>query len=382
MSRLFSPAKLRGLELANRLVVAPMCQYSADDGSANAWHLMHLGTLANSGAGLLILEATGVEAIGRITHGCLGLYSDDNERALVPVLEACRRFGQAKLGIQLGHAGRKAASKRPWEGISMQEPVDRDGWRAVSASAIPLPNAPMNAVWPAPHALSIDEIAAIRHKFIESTLRCDRLGFDLIEIHAAHGYLLHQFLSPLSNKRTDQYGGSMENRQRFVMEIFRAMRAVWPEHKPLGVRVSAVDWVEGGLTIEDTVALSKALKAEGCDFMDISSGGNDPTARVPVSPGYQVPFAEAVKRDAGIATMAVGMITDAQQAEAVIADGKADFVMLARGFLDDPHWGWHAAYALKAEIKLPPQYARAGIRLWNPAERHQAKQPEQIGRLG
>ena len=255
----------------------------------------------------------------------------------------------------------------------MQDPLETGGWPAVSASAIPLPNAPANATWPAPHALSLNEIAAIRHKFIESTLRCDRLGFDLIEIHAAHGYLLHQFLSPLSNKRTDQYGGSLENRQRFVLEIFRAMRAVWPEHKPLGIRVSAVDWVEGGLTITDTVALAKALKAEGCDFVDVSSGGNDPTARVPVSPGFQVPFAAAVKRDADIASMAVGMITDAQQAEAIITEGRADFVMLARGFLDDPHWGWHAAYALGAEVKLPPQYARAGLRNWNPAERHQKR---------
>jgi 2,4-dienoyl-CoA reductase-like NADH-dependent reductase (Old Yellow Enzyme family) len=373
MSRLFSPTQLRGLDLANRLVVAPMCQYSADNGSANDWHLMHLGTLANSGAGLLILEATAVEAVGRITHGCLGLYSDENERALEPVLAACRRYGQAKIGIQLGHAGRKAASRRPWEGITMQEPLASGGWPAVSASAMPLPNLPTAAAWPAPHALTVDEISAIRQRFIETTLRADRLGFDLIEIHAAHGYLLHQFLSPLSNHRTDKYGGSLENRSRIVLEIFRAMRAVWPHHKPLGVRVSAVDWVEHGLQIADIVTVATALKAEGCDFVDCSSGGNDPTIRVPVSPGYQVPFAEAVKRDAGIATMAVGMITDAHQADAIIATGKADFVMLARGFLDDPHWGWHAAYALQAEVKLPPQYQRAGIRLWNPAERHQAK---------
>jgi 2,4-dienoyl-CoA reductase-like NADH-dependent reductase (Old Yellow Enzyme family) len=373
MSRLFSPAKLRGLELANRLVVAPMCQYSAIDGSANDWHMMHLGMLANSGAGLLILEATGVEAVGRITHGCLGLYSDANEKALAPVVAACRKFGQAKIGIQLAHAGRKASSKRPWEGISMQEPVESNGWQAVAPSAIPLPNAPAHAAWPVPHALTIEEIAAIRQRFIESTLRCDRLGLDLIELHAAHGYLLHQFLSPLSNKRTDLYGGSIENRARFLLEIFRAVRAVWPEHKPLGVRISGVDWHEQGLQIADTVEVARMLKAEGCDFIDTSSGGNDPTIRVPVAPGYQVPFAHAIKRGADMATMAVGMITDPHHAEAVIAEGQADFVMLARGFLDDPHWGWHAAYALKAEIKLPPQYARAGIRLWNPAEKHQAK---------
>jgi 2,4-dienoyl-CoA reductase-like NADH-dependent reductase (Old Yellow Enzyme family) len=255
----------------------------------------------------------------------------------------------------------------------MQEPVEHDAWPAVSASAIPLPNAPTAPVWPAPHALTIDEIAGIRQRFIESTLRADRLGFDLIELHAAHGYLLHQFLSPLSNHRTDQYGGTLENRSRFLIEIFRAVRAVWPDHKPLGVRISAVDWHDQGLKIEDTVAISKLLKAEGCDFVDVSTGGNDPTVRVPVAPGFQVPFAEAIKRGADIATMAVGMITDPHQAEAIIADGRADFVMLARGFLDDTHWGWHAAYALKAEVKLPPQYQRAGLRLWNPAERHQAK---------
>jgi 2,4-dienoyl-CoA reductase-like NADH-dependent reductase (Old Yellow Enzyme family) len=368
MSRLFSPTHLRSLALSNRLVVAPMCQYSADNGSANAWHMMHLGTLANSGAGLLILEATGVEAAGRITHGCLGLYSDDNERALKPVVEACRKFGHAKLGIQLGHAGRKAASKRPWEGKTMQDPVESGGWQSVSASAIPL-----GAGWPAPHALTVDEIAALTQRFVDSTRRAERLGFDLIEVHAAHGYLLHQFLSPIANKRTDRYGGSDENRMRIVLDVFAAMRAVWPEHKPMGVRVSATDWVDHGVTVEMTVVLAKALKALGCDFIDVSTGGIDPTIKVPVAPGYQVPYADRVKRDAGITTMAVGMITDAHQAEAILADGKADFVMLARGFLDDPHWGWHAAYQLGDDVRLPPQYQRAGLRNWNPAERHKAK---------
>jgi 2,4-dienoyl-CoA reductase-like NADH-dependent reductase (Old Yellow Enzyme family) len=371
MSHLFSPTKLRGLDLPNRLVVAPMCQYSADNGNANEWHLMHLGTLANSGAGLLILEATGVELAGRITHGCLALASDENERALMPVLAACRKHGQAKLGIQLGHAGRKAASKRPWEGRTMQDPLDaatRGDWRPVAASAIPLGEA-----WIKPHALTIDEIQALKLRFVESTMRADRLGFDLIEIHAAHGYLLHQFLSPLSNKRTDHYGGSLENRRRIVVEYFAAMRAVWPAHKPMGVRISATDWVDHGITIEASVELSKALKAEGCDFMDVSTGGIEPTIKVPVGPGYQVPFAEAVKRETGMPTMAVGMITDALQAEKILADGRADFIMLARAFLDDPHWGWHAAYTLGAEVKLPPQYQRAGIRNWNPAERHAAK---------
>jgi 2,4-dienoyl-CoA reductase-like NADH-dependent reductase (Old Yellow Enzyme family) len=368
MSHLFSTTHLRGLTLANRLVVAPMCQYSADEGSATAWHMMHLGSLASSGAGLMILEATGVEAAGRITHGCLGLSSDNNERALKPIVDACRKYGQSKLGIQLGHAGRKAASKRPWEGKTMQDPVDSGGWRTVSASPIPLgPN------WPLPHALSIDEIAALTQRFVDSTRRAERLGFDLIEVHAAHGYLLHQFLSPLTNERTDHYGGSLENRMRIVLEIFSAMRAVWPEHKPLGVRVSATDWVDHGITIEATIALAKALKALGCDFIDVSTGGIEPTIKVPVGPGYQVPFAEQVKREAATPTMAVGMISDARQADAIIAEGKADFVMLARGFLDDPHWGWHAAYQLGNEIEMPPQYRRAGLRQWNPAERHKVK---------
>ena len=365
MSHLFSPTHLRGLTLANRLVVAPMCQYSADEGSATAWHMMHLGSLANSGAGLLILEATGVEAAGRITHGCLGLYSDANEQDLMPVVEACRRYGQAKLGIQLGHAGRKAASKRPWEGRTMQDPVDAGGWQTVSASPIPL-----GLTWPRPHALTVDEIAALVQRFVDSTRRAERLGFDLVELHAAHGYLLHQFLSPLSNQRTDRYGGSLENRMRIVLEVFAAMRAAWPEQKPLGVRVSATDWVDHGITIDATVALATSLKALGCDFIDVSTGGIEPTIKVPVGPGYQVRFAEQIKRDAGIATMAVGLITDAHEAEAIVAGGRADFVMLARGFLDDPHWGWHAAYQLGAEVELPPQYRRAGLRQWVPAERH------------
>jgi 2,4-dienoyl-CoA reductase-like NADH-dependent reductase (Old Yellow Enzyme family) len=366
MSRLFSPITLGNVTLSNRLVVAPMCQYSADDGSMNAWHMMHVGTLANSGAGMFIVEATAVERIGRITHGCVGLYSDANEAAMRPVIEAARKFGTAKLGIQLGHAGRKASSRRPWEGKSLQDPIDTsEAWQQVAPSAISFwPNGPV------PHAMSVDDLAALRGAFVDATRRAVRLGFDLIEVHGAHGYLLHQFLSPLSNKRSDAYGGSLENRMRFPLEVFDAMRAAVPDTIAYGMRVSAVDWIDGGLTTEDTVAFAKALKQRGCDFIDVSTGGSDPALRPPVGPGYQVPFAERIKHESGLATMAVGLITTPHQAEAILAEGRADMIAIARAFLDDPHWGWHAAYALSAEVPLPPQYRRAGIKLWQPAETH------------
>jgi 2,4-dienoyl-CoA reductase-like NADH-dependent reductase (Old Yellow Enzyme family) len=354
-SRLFSPIRLGGVDLANRLVVAPMCQYSADHGSANAWHMMHLGSLANSGGGLLILEATAVEAIGRITHGCLGLYSDANEA-----------FGSAKLGIQLGHAGRKASSRRPWEGKTLQDHINtHEGWQQIAPSAVPF--------WvgsPSPTAMTEAVLSATKASFVAAALRSERLGFDVIELHAAHGYLLHQFLSPISNQRTDAYGGAIANRMRYPLEVFDAVREVVPQNRALGMRVSAVDWMDGGLTLDESVVFAKALAARGCDFIDVSSGGSDPNLRPPVGPGYQVPFADRIKREAGMPTMAVGMITTPHQAEAIVAEGQADMVALARAFLDDPHWGWHAAYALQAEVALPPQYRRAGIKLWQPAESH------------
>ena len=364
-SQLFSPFSMRGLTLANRIVVPPMCQYSADYGSANDWHMMHIGSLANSGAGLFIVEATAVEPEGRITHGCVGLWSDENEQALKRVIAGVRRFGTAKLGIQLAHAGRKASCKRPWEGKTMSDPLAADPWQTRSASAVPI-----GAGWHTPAAMSLDDIAELKRKWVSATERCQRIGFDMIEIHAAHGYLLNQFLSPISNKRTDQYGGSFENRIRLTLETFAEMRKVWPEEKPLGVRLSAVEWVEGGWSLDDTVELSKRLKALGCDYIDCSSGGIDPTAKVPTGPGYQVPFAERVKKDSGIASMAVGLITDPDQAEAIVREGKADLVGVARAMLDDPHWGWHAAYKLQAEVAMPPQYLRVGLKLWDPARRH------------
>jgi NADPH2 dehydrogenase len=364
MSRLFSPVRLASVEFANRLVVSPMCQYSADEGLANDWHVLHLGTLANSGAGLLIVEATAVEARGRITHGCVGLYSDQHEAALKRVVDACRRFGSAKLGIQIGHAGRKASAKRPWEGKTLNEPELDAAWPTVGPSALPF-----GAGWHVPAALTGGEIEGLVSKFVETARRADRLGFDLLELHGAHGYLIHQFLSPLSNTRTDAWGGSLENRMRFAVTAFETVRKVWPAGKPLGIRISAVDWVDGGWSIEDSIALVRKLKDAGLDFVDVSTGGIDPAIKVPVAPGFQVPYAEAIRKATGVPAMAVGMITEAQQAEAIVAEGQADMVAIARAFLDDPHWGWHAAYALGAEPMLPPQYRRAGLKLWDPARR-------------
>ena len=369
-SQLFSPITLAGTTFDNRLVVSPMCQYSADEGLMNDWHTMHLGTLANSGAGLLVIEATAVERAGRITHGCVGLWSDAHEIAIRRVVEACRRFGTAKVGIQLAHAGRKASAKRPWEGKSLNEPELDDPWPTSAPSALPFGEG-----WHTPRAMSANEIEALVPKFAEAARRADRIGLDLAELHGAHGYLIHQFLSPYSNTRTDQYGGSLENRMRFPLAAFKAMREVWPTTKPLGIRISAVDWLDGGWQIEDSLVLARKLKDLGCDFIDVSTGGNDAALKPPVAPGFQVPFAARIRREVGIPVMAVGMITDAHQAEAIVAEGQADFVALARAFLDDPHWGWHTAYKLGAEPKLPPQYRRAGIKLWDPARKIAVQKP-------
>lgn len=362
MSQLFSPARLAALDLPNRLVVSPMCQYSADDGVMNDWHTMHLGMLANSGAGLVIIEATAVERDGRITHGCTGLWSDAQEAAMARVVAACRRFGMAKIGIQIGHAGRKASARRPWEGTTLNEPELATPWPTKAPSAIPF-----GTGWHTPTAFTIEEIEALPGKFAAAAERALRIGLDLIELHGAHGYLLHQFLSPYSNRREDHYGGALENRMRLPLAAFEATRRVWPVGRPLGLRVSAVDWVETGWQIEDTIVLARHLKDLGCDFIDVSTGGIDPAIKVPAAPGFQVPFAERIRREVGIPVMAVGMITEPGQAEGIVADGRADFVAIARAFLDDPHWGWHAASALGAEITLPPQYRRVGLKLWSRA---------------
>jgi NADPH2 dehydrogenase len=354
---LFEPITLRGLTLANRVVVAPMCQYSAVDGVPQPWHHQHLGSLASSGPGLLMVEATGVEAIGRITPGCTGLYSDACEASFVEVLRTVHAVLPVPVGIQLAHAGRKASTAVPWQGGSALKPED-GAWETVSASAIPFSN------WHTPRAATDGDLARIKSAFVEAAKRALRAGFDLIELHSAHGYLMHEFLSPLSNHRTDAYGGSLENRTRFPLEIVRAVRAVWPGDKPLGIRVSASDWAEGGWTIDETVQYIARAKAEGIDYCCASSGGLTHLQKIPATPGYQVPFAERIRRETGIVTRAVGMIVEPRQANAIVASGQADMVAMARAFLDDPRWVWHAADALGAEAACPPQYARARPATW------------------
>ena len=357
-SRLFSPITLAGIEFANRVVVAPMCQYSADDGSMTDWHMTHLGMLANSGAGLVIVEATGVERRGRITHGCVGLYTDDNEAAMKRVIDHARRIGTAKFGIQIGHAGRKASSQRPWEGGAALGP-GADPWETIAPSAIPF-----GPGWHTPREMTEADIAHVTAAFVAAAQRAVRIGFDAIELHVAHGYLLHEFASPISNRRTDRYGGSLQNRLRFPTEAMAAVRAVVPRTIALGARLTGSDWVEGGVTAHEAAALATAFKAEGADYVDVSSGGIAHDTRNPTGLGYNVVLAEQVKREAAIPTRTVGLIVTPKQAEAIIAEGKADMIALARAVLNDPHWGWHAALALGAEVALPKQYIRAGAKMW------------------
>jgi 2,4-dienoyl-CoA reductase-like NADH-dependent reductase (Old Yellow Enzyme family) len=361
-STLFSPYKLADLALDNRVVVSPMCQYSADDGVANDWHLTHLGMLANSGADLVIVEATHVERHGRITHGCLGLYSDHCEAALKRVIDHCRRIGTAKFGIQLAHSGRKGSAQRPWEGGGPLEP-GADPWPTIAPSAIPF-----GPGWHTPRAASDDDLARVRASFVAAAERAVRIGFDAIELHMAHGYLLHSFISPISNKRTDRHGGSFENRMAFALDVTRAVRAVVPKGLPYGARITGSDWMDGGLTPADAAACARMLKQAGCDYVDVSSGGVSAEARNPATPGYNADIAASVRREAAIATRTVGMIVTPKLAESIVAEGKADMVALARAMLDDPHWGWRAARALGAEVKRPPQYARSGRKLWPGAE--------------
>jgi 2,4-dienoyl-CoA reductase-like NADH-dependent reductase (Old Yellow Enzyme family) len=353
MSVLFSPIQLRDLKLSNRIMVSPMCQYSAVDGSANDWHFTHINSLALSGAAAFCIEATHVEAIGRITPGCLGLYNDANEAALKPILASVRKNSKTAVVMQLAHAGRKASSQRPWEGGQLI-PTDKGGWLPEGPSAVP-----HKAEEAPPLALDANGLKRIVDAFVASAQRAERLGIDGIELHSAHGYLLHQFLSPIANKRADQYGGSLENRMRYPLEVFDAVRAAFPHHKPVGVRVSATDWVEGGWDVAQTVEYAKELKKRHVDWIDVSSGGVSPLQKIPLGPGYQVPLAQAVKEATGVTTLAVGLITEATQAEDIVASGKADMVTLARGMLYDPRWGWHAAAALGGEVSAPPQYWRS-----------------------
>ncbi|AQS87886.1 NADH:flavin oxidoreductase [Neoasaia chiangmaiensis NBRC 101099] len=354
MSRLFQPLSLGALELANRIVIAPMCQYSAENGNATDWHMIHLGTLAQSGAGLLIVEATAVTPEGRISPADLGLYDDANEAALERVVEAARRYGTTPLAIQLGHAGRKASCRKPWDGGTQIAPDAPDGWQTVAPSALPFADGNV-----APVALDDAGLTRLRDAFAEAARRAARLGFVGIELHAAHGYLLHQFLSPLSNRRTDRYGGSLENRLRFPLEVFDAIREVFPADRPVWARVSATDWVDGGWDVDGTIAFARALKERGAAAIHVSSGGLSPAQQIPVGPGYQVPLAEAVRKAVDLPVIAVGLITDPEEAEAILTEGQADAIGIARAALYDPRWPWHAAAKLGAQIDAPPQYWRS-----------------------
>jgi 2,4-dienoyl-CoA reductase-like NADH-dependent reductase (Old Yellow Enzyme family) len=353
MSALFSPITLRGLTLANRIMVAPMCQYSAGNGEANDWHFTHINSLALSGAAMFCIEATAVEAIGRITPGCLGLWNDATEAALRPILASVRRHSKIAVAMQLAHAGRKGSSHTPWDG-GQQIPISQGGWQAEGPSAVPHKEGEAP-----PLAFDAAGLKRVRDAFVAAAQRAERLGIDALELHCAHGYLLHQFLSPISNKRTGQYGGSLQNRLRYPLEVFDAIRAAFPANKPIGIKVSSTDWVDGGWDIEQTIEFARELKQRGVDWIDASSGGVSPLQKIPLGPGYQVPFAERLKQAAGVNTIAVGLITEAKQAEDIVASGKADLVALARGMLYDPRWGWHAAASLGGHVTAPPAYWRA-----------------------
>jgi len=352
MSALFSPFALRGMCLANRIAVAPMCQYSAHNGEAGDWHLIHLGNLSQSGAALLFLEATAVEPEGRISPADLGLWCEATEAALSRTLASVRRYSAVPIFVQLAHAGRKGSSEVPWQG-GQQIPPDRGGWPALAPSA--LPHAPGEIP---PRALDKNDMARIRKAFGAAAHRAARIGLDGIELHSAHGYLLHQFLSPLANARSDEYGGSLQNRMRFPLEVFDAIRAAFPPDKPVGIRISASDWVDGGWDLAQSVEFAHSLKGRGCDFIDVSSGGVSPQQQIPLGPGYQIPFAHRIRSETGLPTIGVGLVTEPRHAESIIADGQADLVALARGMLYDPRWPWHAAAELGGQIDAPPQYWR------------------------
>lgn len=354
MSQLFSPLKLGELTLDNRIIIAPMCQYSAHNGAASDWHTIHLGQLSLSGAGLLILEATAVNPEGRISYGDLGLWNSETQQALDKSLKAVRQYSPMPIGIQLAHAGRKASTEKPWDGGGALNPTDENGWQTLAPSAVAYDD---NS--PVPKAMSQSDIDSLINDFVNATKRADELGIDLIELHAAHGYLLHQFLSPLSNKRDDEYGGSLQNRMRIVLDVFNAVRAEFNSSKPVGIRISATDWVEGGWDLEQSIALAKALDELGCDFIHVSTAGLSPKQQIPVKPNFQVPFATAIKKAVSMPVIAVGLITEPQQAENIVSEQQADGVALARGILYNPHWPWHAAAELGATVKAPKQYLRS-----------------------
>jgi 2,4-dienoyl-CoA reductase-like NADH-dependent reductase (Old Yellow Enzyme family) len=355
MSLLLSPITLRGATARNRIWVAPMCQYSAVDGVPGDWHLVHLGARAVGGAGVVLTEATAVSPEGRISPQDTGIWDDEQASAWARVVAFVQSQG-ALAGVQLAHAGRKGSSRRPWEGRGAVAPED-GGWVPVGPTADAYPGLAD------PVALDLDGIAKVRADFVAATRRALTAGFDVVEVHAAHGYLLHEFLSPLSNTRTDAYGGDLAGRMRLVLEVVEDVRAAWPQDRPLLLRISATDWVEGGWTVEDSVALAKEAAARGVDLVDCSSGGNSPAQAVTAGPGYQVPFAAQVRQDAGVATGAVGLLVEPAQAEAVLAEGSADVVLLGRELLRDPNWPLHAAAALGDDVAWPVQYDRARTRV-------------------
>ena len=357
-AKLFTPIQLGGMTLPNRIAVSPMCQYSADDGSFNDWHLIHLGSLAMSGAGLLMIEATHVSREGRITHGCSGLYSDNNEAAMKRVVDACRRITKSPIGVQLAHAGRKGSAQVPWLGARSLSAAESP-WQTLAPSAIPF-----GEDWHTPKEISADDIRGVVDAFAASAERARRVELDAIEMHSAHGYLCHEFLSPISNTRKDRYGGSLENRMRAPLEIARALREAWPKERCLGARITASDWIDAGLPTEESIVYARELHRIGFDYLCVSSGGLVPHQRIKIEPGYQVAFAAKVKLAVPIAVRAVGMIADPDQAESILASGKADMVALGRGLLDNPRWVWHAAERFGVKIDYPRQYARSHPDLW------------------
>lgn len=351
-SNLFTPFKLRSIEFRNRIFVSPMCQYSSQDGIPQAWHLVHLGSRAVGGAACVIQEATAVSAEGRISPSDAGIWNDAQMEAYKPITRFIKEQG-AVPGIQIAHAGRKASMPAPWDGNKGLDET-QGGWPVVAPSALPF-----NDDYPKPRVLTETEIGAVVQSFVQAAKRSLAAGYEVIEIHAAHGYLLHEFLSPLSNQRTDRYGGSLENRMRLTLEVAEAVRKIWPDHLPVLTRISASDWAEGGWDIQQSIELCKKLKVIGIDLIDTSSGGLVPYAKIPAAPNYQVPFAAAIRKDADMPTGAVGMITAPEQAETIIAQKQADVVLLARELLRDPYWPLHAAQALGTDIDWPKQYDRA-----------------------
>jgi 2,4-dienoyl-CoA reductase-like NADH-dependent reductase (Old Yellow Enzyme family) len=352
--KLFEPITIGGLTLANRIVIAPMCQYSAVDGCMTDWHLIHLGHLALSGAALLTIEATAVLPEGRISYGDVGLYDDATEAAMARTLESVRRHSPIPIAIQLAHAGRKASTDLPWRGGRQIPPSAGNGWQTHAPSALGFAAADN-----VPTALDDAGLKQVREAFADAARRAARLRIDAVQLHGAHGYLLHQFLSPISNQRTDDYGGSLENRMRFPLEVFDAVRQAFPAAKPVTMRVSGTDWVAGGWDIDQTIAFAQALEARGCSAIHVSSGGLDPRQEIPAGPSYQVPLARDVKKAIGIPAVAVGLITEPEQAEAIVGTGDADLIALARAILYDPRWPWHAAAQLGAQVTAPNQYLRS-----------------------